>query len=267
MPIYEAATIDEALQLGLKNLGLDKEEVEIEILDEGKKGFLGIGRKNAQLKIEPSISETISEAIEETVEEVLEEPSEKTLEETETTETTETFIEEKSKEVQEEVSELGDEAALTELAAYLTNITKQLEAPALVKIKRETNLIVFQLETQKQGILIGKHGKTLNALQYLAQVFIHRMAKNKLSVVVNVGNYREKRQEIIQCLADRTAEKAIRTGQPVFLEPMPAFERKQIHAVLSKNEYVKTHSEGDEPYRYLVVEPVKKRLTVSDDLG
>lgn len=125
---------------------------------------------------------------------------------------------------------------------------------------REANTVVFQLDTQKQGILIGKHGKTLNALQYLAQVFIHRIAKNKLSVVVNVGNYREKRQEIIQRLADRTAEKAIKSGQPVFLEPMPAFERKQIHAALSKNEYVKTHSEGDEPYRYLVVEPVKKRL-------
>lgn len=251
MPIYEAATIDEAIQLGLNDLGLDKEKVEIEILDEGKKGFLGIGRKNARLKIEPSISETVSEAIEETVEEVLE----KTIEETETIEV---FTEDQPEEV--ETSELGDEAALTELAVYLTDITKQLDAPALVKMTREANTVVFQLDTQKQGILIGKHGKTLNALQYLAQVFIHRIAKNKLSVVVNVGNYREKRQEIIQRLADRTAEKAIKSGQPVFLEPMPAFERKQIHAALSKNEYVKTHSEGDEPYRYLVVEPVKKRL-------
>ncbi|EOD6224493.1 RNA-binding cell elongation regulator Jag/EloR [Enterococcus hirae] len=259
MPIYEAATIDEAIQLGLNDLGLDKEKVEIEILDEGKKGFLGIGRKNARLKIEPSISETVSEAIEETieetVEEVLEEPLEKTIEETETIEV---FTEDQPEEV--ETSELGDEAALTELAVYLTEITKQLDAPALVKMTREANTVVFQLDTQKQGILIGKHGKTLNALQYLAQVFIHRIAKNKLSVVVNVGNYREKRQEIIQRLADRTAEKAIKSGQPVFLEPMPAFERKQIHAALSKNEYVKTHSEGDEPYRYLVVEPVKKRL-------
>ena len=159
----------------------------------------------------------------------------------------------------EEVSELGDEAALTELAVYLTEISKQLDAPALVKMERESNnMVVFHLETQKQGLLIGKHGKTLNALQYLAQVFIHRLARNKLSVVVNVGNYREKRQEIIQRLADRTAEKVKRTGQPVFLEPMPAFERKQIHAALSKDEHVKTHSEGEEPYRYLVVEPAKK---------
>ena len=252
MPIYEAATIDEAVQLGLDDLGLSKDNVEIEILDEGKKGFLGLGKKNARLMIKPSISETVSDTIEETVEEVLEEKPE----------ITEIVYEEESQaEVpKKELSELGDEAALTELAVYLTEITKQLDAPAVVKIKREANMIVFQLDTQKQGLLIGKHGKTLNALQYLAQVFIHRVAENKLSVVVNVGNYREKRQEIIQRLAERTADKVSRTGQPVFLEPMPAFERKQIHAVLSKNEAVQTHSEGDEPYRYLVVEPVKKRL-------
>ena len=153
----------------------------------------------------------------------------------------------------------GESAKENELAVYLTEISKQLDVPALVKMERESNnMVVFHLETQKQGILIGKHGKTLNALQYLAQVFIHRLARNKLSVVVNVGNYREKRQEIIQRLADRTAEKVKRTGQPVFLEPMPAFERKQIHAALSKDEHVKTHSEGEEPYRYLVVEPAKK---------
>lgn len=250
MPIYEAATIDEAVQLGLADLGLAKDQVEIEILEEGKKGFLGMGRKNARLSIQPSISEKVSETAEQTVEEILEEEPTAEIEVV-----NETILEEKT----EEVSELGDEAALTELAVYLTEISKQLDAPALVKMERESNnMVAFHLETQKQGILIGKHGKTLNALQYLAQVFIHRLARNKLSVVVNVGNYREKRQEIIQRLADRTAEKVKRTGQPVFLEPMPAFERKQIHAALSKDEHVKTHSEGEEPYRYLVVEPAKK---------
>jgi len=97
-------------------------------------------------------------------------------------------------------------------------------------------------------------------LQYLAQVYIHRIARNKLSVVINVGDYREKRQAILERLASRTAEKVRRTGRPVFLEPMPAFERKQIHSVLSKDTNVQTHSEGDEPYRYLVVEPATKKI-------
>ncbi len=118
--------------------------------------------------------------------------------------------------------------------------------------------MVVHLETEKQGMLIGKHGKILNALQYLAQVFVHRLEKNRLSVVLNVGDYREKRQLILERLAQKTADKVKKTGQPVFLEPMPAFERKQIHAALSKNKLIQTHSEGDEPYRYLVVEPVKK---------
>ncbi|MGM9902819.1 RNA-binding protein [Enterococcus sp. 10A9_DIV0425] len=247
MPIYEAATIDEAVQIGLKDLGLAKEQVTIEILDEGKKGFIGIGKRNAKLSIEPSISERVSETIEETVEQVLEE----------TPVTTEVIIESEPEEQTEVKSESEDEAALTELAIYLTAISKQLNAPASVKMERQSNMIIFHLETEKQGILIGKHGKTLNALQYLAQVFLHRVSDSKLSVVVNVGNYREKRQEIIQRLAERTAEKVIRTGQPAFLDPMPAFERKQIHAALSKNEHVQTHSEGDEPYRYLVVELVR----------
>ncbi|MDK7829569.1 RNA-binding cell elongation regulator Jag/EloR [Enterococcus faecalis] len=224
MPIYEGNTIEEATQKGLQALGLTKEDVTIDVLDEGKKGFLGLGKKLAQISMEPTISEQVTEAVEETVEDIV----------------------------------VADEAAITELAMYLTNISNELNAPAMVRIARENGNIIFHLETEKQGILIGKHGKVLNALQYLAQVFIHRIASNKLSIVVNVGNYREKRHEILERLAKRTAEKAKRTGRPVFLEPMPAFERKQIHHTLSKDEQIKTHSEGDEPYRYLVVEPVKK---------
>ncbi len=247
MPIYEAQTTEEAITKGLSDLGLTKADVKIEVLDEGKKGFLGLGKKNAQVSLEPIVEEV--EVVEEIVETISEpEPAvEEVVEEPEVAVTATAALE-----------DLADEEALTALALYLTNISNELNAPAMVKMSREHGAVVFQLETQKQGILIGKHGKTLNALQYLSQVFIHRVAKNKLSVVVNVGNYREKRQAILQRLAERTAEKVDRTGRPVFLEPMPAFERKQIHSALSKKDYVTTHSEGDEPYRYLVVEPSKK---------
>ncbi|MEO1769149.1 MULTISPECIES: RNA-binding cell elongation regulator Jag/EloR [Enterococcus] len=241
MPVYEGATIDEAIKHGLDVLGLTKDEVEINILGEGKKGFLGIGKKNAQVSIEPTVSEEISEAVEEVV--------------------TETVVREKIAEVDlsDTLTELDNEEALKQLAVYLTEVTKEMGVPALVKVDRGDNgLMILNLETDKQGMLIGKHGKILNALQYLAQVFVHRVAKNKLSVVVNVGNYRQKREEVLVRLAKRTAEKVKETGRPVFLEPMPAFERKMIHSALSYDEYIKTHSEGEEPYRYLVVEPAKK---------
>lgn len=237
MPIYEGATVVAAIHHGLNTLGVTRDQVTIEILEEGKKGFFGIGKKDAQVSLELTVSE---EVVEEIV--ALEEPMKETIQE----------------QKNQALETLEDEEAFEELAIYLTEITKQVGAPAVVKQTRENHLVHFQLETEKPGILIGKHGKTLNALQYLSQVFIHRAAKNKLSIVVNVGNYREKRQVVLQRLAERTAEKVDRTGQPIFLEPMPAFERKQIHAALSKKDYVKTHSEGEEPYRYLVVEPAKK---------
>lgn len=257
MPIYEGATSGEAVVAGLTALGISKDEAVIEILDEGKKGFLGMGKKNARVVVEPSVAEDISEAVSQTVEDVLV-AADKTPVVTAEVPAAEETIVEITPTTAEILSDLDDEAALTQLALYLTNITNELNAPALVKTERENGLVIFHLDTKKQGILIGKHGKMLNALQYLAQVFIHRVAKNKLSVVVNVGDYRQKRQAILERLAQRTAEKVKRTGRPVFLEPMPAFERKQIHSALSHDDSVKTHSEGDEPYRYLVVEPNKK---------
>ncbi|WP_207941868.1 spoIIIJ-associated protein [Enterococcus sp. DIV2402] len=255
MPIYEGQTVEEAISAGLAALGLTESQVTVEVLDEGKKGFLGMGKKNARVSLNPVLTEEVVETVEEIIEDVVEpELAESVVE----VDVTVAPVEPEVPKDNTVLENLEDDEALMQLALYLTNISRELNAPALVKTTREHGTIVFQLETQKQGILIGKHGKTLNALQYLAQVFIHRVAKNKLSVVVNVGNYREKRQAILQRLAERTAEKVDRTGRPVFLEPMPAFERKQIHAALSKKDYVTTHSEGDEPYRYLVVEPAKK---------
>lgn len=267
MAIYVGANVQEAIQIGLNDLNLTKEQVTIEILDEGKKGFLGMGRKNAQVKLTPKQTAVVAkeqplsqpEAKTADKEEVaaVAEPEHKTANTASPAATESLTTEPAVEEVVLENEGLDDEEALKKVALYLTQVTQKLGAPALVKMKREDGLIIFQLETKKQGILIGKHGKTLNALQYLVQVYVHRIATNKLSVVLNVGDYREKRQAILQRLADKTAEKVKRTGRPVFLEPMPAFERKQIHAALSKVEYVQTHSEGDEPFRYLVVEPVK----------
>lgn len=241
MPVYEGTTIEAAIQHGLKLLGVTKEQVTIKILEQGKKGFLGIGKKEAQVSLELKEVEQQTTEISQTIVE-----EEKPANEVSPVTRTQTL------------ESLDNEEALKQLAIYLAEITKQMDAPATVTMSHEDHLIVFQLDTEKQGLLIGKHGKMLNAIQYLAQVFIHRVAKNKLSIVVNIGNYREKRQAILQRLAERTAEKVDRTGRPIFLEPMPAFERKQIHAALSKKDYVKTHSEGEEPYRYLVVEPAKK---------
>lgn len=247
MSIFEGNTVEEAIQNGLQQLGLAKDDADISVVEEAKKGFLGFGKKTAKVSVTAKVKP-------ETVEKLEAEVPEEIVAEAEIQEKVEAPALDQSKVLEN----LDDEQALTELALYLTNISKELGVPALIRVVRNNELITMHLDSEKQGILIGKHGKTLNALQYLAQVFIHRVAENKLSVVVNVGDYREKRQAILERLAKRTAEKVKQSGRPVFLEPMPAFERKQIHSVLSQDEFIKTHSEGEEPFRYLVVEPAKK---------
>lgn len=255
MSVFEGNTVEEAIQNGLQQLGLAKDEVEITIIEDAKKGFLGFGKKAAKVSI-TALAKVKPEVAEETPVAPIE-PVAPVVDEVEAQVKAEEVVASVHDQTQA-LENLDDEQALTHLALYLTNISKELGVPALVRVVRTKELITMHLDSEKQGILIGKHGKTLNALQYLAQVFIHRVAENKLSVVVNVGDYREKRQAILERLAKRTAEKVKQTGRPVFLEPMPAFERKQIHSVLSQDEFIKTHSEGDEPFRYLVVEPAKK---------
>ncbi|MGX6962736.1 RNA-binding cell elongation regulator Jag/EloR [Vagococcus xieshaowenii] len=244
MSEFRGATVNEAIEKGLATLGLTKETARIQIVSEDKKGFLGIGKKEAIVSILPAVAEK------ETISDV-----------TTTSSTQETnHVEETKEEVSvskepfKVLENLNEQQTITELALYLTNITAELGAPALVRVERQKELVMMHLDTKQSGMLIGKHGRVLNAIQYLAQVFIHRVSKDRLNVVVNVGDYRERRQEAMERLARRTARKVEETGQAVFLEPMPAFERKLIHGYLTQHPYVETHSEGEEPHRYLVVE-------------
>lgn len=242
MPKYSGETVEKAINAGLSALQIAKENATIEVIQEGKKGFLGFGKQEAIVVVE-KIQATEVVADEVAKEEIIEDDVEQVVAEKE--------------EVISEITELvdlTDDEAVTALAVYLTDITRDLGAPSMVKVSRAKGIITFNLETEKKGLLIGKHGKLINAIQYLSQVYIHRIAKNRLSIVVNVGDYRERRKAIIERLAKQTLRKVRETGQPVFLEPMPAFERKQVHSILSSESDISTHSEGNEPHRYLVVE-------------
>ncbi|MGX7327946.1 RNA-binding cell elongation regulator Jag/EloR [Enterococcus bulliens] len=241
MPMFTASTVQKAIDLGLNTLGVTREDAVIEVLQDAKKGLFGFGKKDAQVSIEPkSISKNSEIVSNDQVIDPIIDSNEATMLSTNLS--------------TEEIEPEQD--SLEELRVYLEMIVKQLvlSDETTVTVERKKDVIMYQINTTKQGLVIGKHGKTLNAIQYLAQVFLHRQSKEKRSIVVNVGDYREKRQEILERLAERTAQKVIQTKRPIFLEPMPAFERKQIHAVLSKHDAVQTHSEGDEPYRYLVIE-------------
>ena len=253
-------SVEKAIQKGLRQLGLPQDQVFVEIISEGKKGLFGFGQKNAEVALTPVATMVSEEVVEEVVEPVVETVEETTVETVENVEVPEEDFEEDDFEdeeageadYEETVDQLEEAARVTK--EYLEGIAKTYGAEATVTVEARRDRMTFVFDTDKQGLLIGKHGKILNALQVLAQVSVHRFIKGRISVQVDVGDYRQRRSETLQQIAERTARKVLKTKQPVYLEPLPAYERKQIHAALSKNKRISTHSEGKEPHRYLVVE-------------
>nr|WP_237458457.1 RNA-binding cell elongation regulator Jag/EloR [Pontibacillus yanchengensis] len=124
-----------------------------------------------------------------------------------------------------------------------------------VKVHRNGKEIVFELIGSKIALLIGKRGQTLNALQYLAQLVINQRSDNYHTAIVDAEGYRERRKNTLTNLANRLAEKAIRTNSDVALEAMPSYERKIIHTALQNHKNVKTYSDGTEPHRHVVIRP------------
>ena len=247
-------SVEKAIQKGLRQLGLPQDQVFVEVISEGKKGLFGFGQKNAEVELTPVATMVSEEAVEEVVEPVVEEATVETVEVPEEDFEEDDFEEEEAREAdyEETVDQLEEAARVTK--EYLEGIAKTYGAEATVTVEARRDRMTFVFDTDKQGLLIGKHGKILNALQVLAQVSVHRFIKGRISVQVDVGDYRQRRSETLQQIAERTARKVLKTKQPVYLEPLPAYERKQIHAALSKNKRISTHSEGKEPHRYLVVE-------------
>ena len=252
-------SVEKAIQKGLRQLRLPQDQVFVEVISEGKKGLFGFGQKNAEVELTPVATMVSEEVVEEVVEPVVETVEEATVETVETVEVLEEYFEdddfeeeEGDADYEETVDQLEEAARVTK--EYLEGIAKTYGAEATVTVEARRDRMTFVFDTDKQGLLIGKHGKILNALQVLAQVSVHRFIKGRISVQVDVGDYRARRSETLQQIAERTARKVLKTKQPVYLEPLPAYERKQIHAALSKNKRISTHSEGKEPHRYLVVE-------------
>ncbi|WP_373748641.1 RNA-binding cell elongation regulator Jag/EloR [Jeotgalibaca porci] len=266
--VVRDTTVDKAVSKGLAQLNLGSHEVDIKIISEGKKGLFGFGQKDAEVELTPKAIPEIKEpgniAVFENEEradflsEQTETPEAQTTEEDhyDYSETLE-YAEEDEEIEEDNVSVSSHQEAIVSVVDYLTQTVEVYGAAATVNVEETKNVITFNIDTQKPGLIIGKHGKIINALQILAQTVYQQYERSRVSIVVNVGDYRERRASILENIAERTAERVLRTKQPVFLEPLPAFERKQIHAHLSKNKRISTHSEGKEPHRYLVVEIVE----------
>ena len=248
-------TVEEAVKSALSRLGVDRDQVKVDIISEGKKGFLGFGSKPAevevtvieQVQVEPDLNISSVEQVEVKAVE---------LEESDSTEVRET----RSEELNEEnvVEKASPELAIEETKWYLSEVAKAMNIDDL-SISHEVNgkYVTLSMESEKAALLIGKRGHTLNALQQLAQLVANKHSEQFLLIELDVENYRERRQEALEQLAERMADKAVRTGKKVEFEPMPSYERKVIHHTLSNRLDIETYSEGTEPHRHLVIEPIK----------
>ncbi|MBZ6527977.1 Jag N-terminal domain-containing protein [Aerococcaceae bacterium DSM 111021] len=146
------------------------------------------------------------------------------------------------------------EEASQQVANYIQDVIKSYGAEAEITFEISRSQVMFNIDTDKSGLVIGKHGKIINSLQILSQTYFQSLYRRRTSILLNVGDYRDRRASVLRQIAQRTADEVLETRQSVILDPLPSYERKQIHAHLARIAHVKTHSEGKEPNRYLVVE-------------
>lgn len=140
---------------------------------------------------------------------------------------------------------------------FLQKVSGEMGVQATIEVVQKGKNVTFQLSGKKIALLIGKRGQTLNALQSLTQLVANRYSKQYVNIVVDAEGYRERRNETLRILAERMAHKALKTGKAVSLEPMPSYERKVIHTTLVHDRTIKTTSHGTEPYRHLVITPIR----------
>ena len=267
--IYEASSVEEALQKGLKDLALSEDKVKIDVIEGGSAGIFGLFKKEAKVKLTPLDSEFIKEEVKEVkVEELVEEKQEEKVVEIETVkeEVEEVVVEnEENQEIEEKTQEVIEKKEKREdyivknkdsIVSYLQNIVIAMGyADATVDFTEDGNRhFTLNIKTEENtSLIIGKRGVTLNSLQFLVNNYAKKFSSHFFRIEVDCDDYRESRKKTLEELALNLAKKSKKIGKPVELEPMTSVERKIIHNALTGIKNVETESRGEEPYRYLVI--------------
>lgn len=268
-----AKTMEEAVTLGLEKLGVSFSDVKIDILDEGSKGFLGIlGGKPVVVRLtvredaeEDAMSSITLDSAEKKparrAEKPKAKPQEKKPAKAEAEKPAKAEAPKAPKEpkpVKQEAPKAeqpaGDDASLEKARTFLADLTKLMGVEVSINAHRddEGNVRV-DMFGDTLGILIGRRGETLDALQYLTSLYVNRDQEDYTRVTLDTENYRAKREEALRRLANRMANRAVKTGRKVVMEPMNPYERRILHSALQQNDAVTTHSEGEEPNRHVVI--------------
>lgn len=260
-------SIEEAVRLALEDLKLTRDDVDVIVLEEPSKGFFGIGSKLAKVRVVKRKQEEVKEQEPEKVvpEPVIKkEPLKKEYHKREERQhdSRKDFVKTKSYEEKNEtrrlmirqkpddLQEVQEHAALT----FLKEVTEKMGLALNIRVYVNDSNVYIDMEGKDSGPIIGKRGQTLDAIQYLTSLVVNKDQDKYIRVVVDAENYREKREKTLEQLANRLGDKVRRTGKSVRLEPMNPYERKVIHATLQNRNDIVTRSEGEEPYRRVIIE-------------
>ena len=263
-----AKTVDDAITEALIQLGVTSDRLEYEVIEKGSAGFLGIGMKQAVIEARRK-----PEPKEEKVEEpVVEEPVRVEPKKVEAVQPQKAAAEKKADEPQkaafekavekEAKEEVKKETKLVEVQPqtikavedFLKNTMKAMDMEVELKTEIDQDgALCVDMSGEHMGILIGKRGQTLDSLQYLANRVANKHQEGYVRVKLDTENYRARREETLRHLAKNIAHKVRRNRRPVALEPMNPYERRIIHSALQSDPYVMTHSEGEEPFRKVVI--------------
>ncbi len=244
-----APTVEEAVSEGLMQLGISENEAEVEVLDAGSRGFLGLGSRDVRVRISVKATPVVAEPkkmeakTESRVAQPVEAPSQPDLK-------------------KPAVEEDEDDRHVLELAeSTVIELLSRMRVEARVKSwfsepdDLGSRALHLDIQGDDLGILIGRRAETLNALQYIVSLIVSKQEERWVQLVIDVEGYRMRREKQIRQLARKMAEQAVRTGRRQVLEPMPASERRIIHLELRDNDTVTTESFGEDPARKVTIIP------------
>ncbi|MBR6472577.1 MAG: protein jag [Firmicutes bacterium] len=258
--------VDEAVKLALDDLKVSIDEVDVTVLEEPSRGFFGIGSKLALVRVEkkPKEVEIKPEPIVEepapVEEEKAQEPVVQAKERSRNRQDkaprdkknrkTDDRKEVSLREPDENLEAVEDHPALT----FLRDVVNEMGLDVEITAKMGKEALYLDVQGKDSGTIIGKRGQTLDAIQYLVSLVVNKDQSKYVRVVVDAENYRAKREKTLEALAYRLANKVWKSKRSVKLEPMNPYERKVIHATLQNHPHVTTRSEGEDPYRRVIIE-------------
>ncbi len=234
---FTGKTVDDAITEACQKFTITSDRLEYEVIEKGTAGIFGFAAKPAIIKarvFDPNAPKEEKAAVAEPEKEAVKEDT-----------------------VSEEKKESSQVTPAADPKEFLGKVFKAMNMEVSISVETVDNEMNIELSGKDMGVLIGKRGQTLDSLQYLTSIVVNKGQKEYIRVKVDTENYRSRRKETLENLAKNLAYKAKRTKNPVSLEPMNPYERRIIHSALQNDKYVTTHSEGEDPFRKVIITPVK----------